>query len=99
MASLSTGPKHGYAIAKDVEKITDGAVSFSAATMYDNIAGLLEQGYIEREGEKQIEFGERRKTYRITARGVKVLSEHRRIVAKVDSSIPEPAPGFCAATE
>lgn len=82
LASLAERPKHGYAIAKHVLELTEGKKKFSAATLYDNISNMLDTGLIERDGEKEIEPGERRKTYRITGLGTKVLNEHWRILQR-----------------
>lgn len=75
MSSLMASPKHGYAISKHVLEISEGKVRFSAATLYENIARLLDAGYIERAEEKEIAPGERRKTYRVTGAGAHVLDE------------------------
>lgn len=75
LASLMAGPKHGYAISKHVLEISEGKVKFSAATLYENIAKLLDAGSIERAEEKEIAPGERRKTYRVTGAGARVLDD------------------------
>jgi len=75
LASLMASPKHGYAISKHVVEISEGKVRFSAATLYENIAKLLDAGYIERDGERDIELGERRKFYRATGAGAHAVDE------------------------
>jgi len=92
LASLAAGPKHGYAIAKDVLELTDGKVKFSAATLYENLSELLDKGFIERAGDKEVEPGERRKTYRITAEGATVLNEQLGILQKAQAAIPRLLP-------
>jgi DNA-binding PadR family transcriptional regulator len=69
LASLISGPKHGYAILKDVEERSDGEVRMAIGNFYVALKRLLEQGLIEREGEGSEPMGERRKVYRITGLG------------------------------
>lgn len=68
LTSLASGPKHGYALAKDIEQFA-GAV-LGPGTLYGAISRLEEKGLIEPEGEE-----ERRRPYRITARGEAALAE------------------------
>jgi DNA-binding PadR family transcriptional regulator len=42
------GKKHGYAILKDVEEISDGRIILSTGTLYGALGRLLEQGLIVR---------------------------------------------------
>lgn len=91
LTSLIGGPKHGYAIAKDVKQITEDRINLSAATLYQNISKLLDSGLIEREAEKEIIKGERRKLYRISGAGERVLREQWKIITKIGKMIPRPA--------
>lgn len=83
LLSLASGEKHGYAIMKDVEKISQGKVTLSTGTLYEALARLLDQVLIERidrsednrqesEG-RQSHPGRPRKIYRLTRRGRRVL--------------------------
>ena len=76
--------KHGYAILKDVEALSEGRVRLSTSTLYEALARLLEQGMIERveEVDSATEPGERstglypgkpRKAYRLALHGRRVL--------------------------
>jgi DNA-binding PadR family transcriptional regulator len=98
LSSLSESSKHGYAISKHVKEITEGRVSFSAATLYENLNKLLESGYIRREEETEVEQGKRRKTYSITAPGISVLNEQLAIwqsAARLIQRTPGLAQGLC----
>jgi DNA-binding PadR family transcriptional regulator len=47
LLSLSQGPKHGYAIMKDVRVLSEGRIALSTGTLYGAIKRLLEQGWIQ----------------------------------------------------
>jgi DNA-binding PadR family transcriptional regulator len=67
MGSLADGPKHGYAMVKDVEETT--GVHLGPGTLYGAIARLEARGLIE-----ALDGGDsRRRPYRLTTRGVAVL--------------------------
>lgn len=48
LLALSKGRKHGYAILKDVEMLSEGRVILSTGTLYGALARLLEQGVIRK---------------------------------------------------
>ena len=79
LLSLTDGEKHGYAILKDVEEISDARVTLSTGTLYEALARLVDQSLIERvttdadTGEENSHPGRPRKAYRITSRGEHVL--------------------------
>ena len=62
LTSLASGPKHGYALARDIEQFA--GVKLGPGTLYGAITRLEEQNLIE-----PTEHGERRRPYRITAAG------------------------------
>ncbi|HEX3551132.1 MAG TPA: PadR family transcriptional regulator [Candidatus Elarobacter sp.] len=80
LLALADGDRHGYAIAKEVEDATRGAVSLGPATLYRTIKQLLADGWIaEVDGDD-----ERRRVYRLTPRGRKVaVAEAQRLEAVV----------------
>jgi DNA-binding PadR family transcriptional regulator len=71
LVSLSDGPKHGYAIMVDVETATGRPMG--AGTLYGALARLEERGLIE-----ALPPQDRRRPYRLTARGSTVLAEQLR---------------------
>jgi DNA-binding PadR family transcriptional regulator len=74
LLSLSSRPKHGYAIMKEVEALSQGRVLLSTGTLYGAIKRLLEQGWIERvEPAEAQENGRARKSYRLTGQGRRIL--------------------------
>ncbi len=68
LTSLASGPKHGYALLKDVQGFA--GVTLSPGTLYGALTRLEEQGLIE-----PVASDERRRPYRITASGVAALRE------------------------
>lgn len=66
LASLSEGPKHGYAIMSDVETIS--GQHLGPGTLYAALARLERRGLIE-----ALEPEDRRRPYRLTALGASTL--------------------------
>ena len=79
LSSLADGPKHGYALTKDIEGFAD--VRLAPGTLYEALARLERQGLIE-----ALESDDRRRPYRLTAPGALALRAHldsQRRVANV----------------
>jgi DNA-binding PadR family transcriptional regulator len=66
LASLASGPKHGHAMIEDIVSIC--GTRLGPGTLYGAIARLEQQGWIE-----PLAPEERRRPYRITAEGLRVL--------------------------
>ena len=64
LTSLAGGPKHGYALTKDIEQFA--GVTLGPGTLYGAITRLEERGLIEPEA---VGRDERRRPYRITGAG------------------------------
>jgi DNA-binding PadR family transcriptional regulator len=64
LTSLAAGPKHGYALTKDIEEFA--GVNLGPGTLYGAIARLEERGFIAPEPAGD---DERRRPYRITGDG------------------------------
>ena len=70
LLSLLPQPRHGYAILKDIQQLSDGRLLISVSTLYTSLKRLLEQGWIERaELEEQDENARPRKQYKLTHTG------------------------------
>jgi DNA-binding PadR family transcriptional regulator len=67
LASLADGPKHGYAITRDVADQV--GVQLGPGTLYGAIGRLEERGFIEALPPEQ-----RRRPYRITTAGARELA-------------------------
>jgi DNA-binding PadR family transcriptional regulator len=66
LASLASGPKHGHAMIEDIARLCGSRLG--PGTLYGAIARLERLGWIE-----PLEPEERRRPYRITAEGLRVL--------------------------
>jgi DNA-binding PadR family transcriptional regulator len=68
LASLAGGEKHGYAMMEDIQAMT--GVRLGAGTLYGALTRLEQGGLIE-----ALPADERRRPYRLTAAGAKVLRQ------------------------
>jgi transcriptional regulator len=76
LALLDARPRHGYEISKVIETRSAGRLRFHMASLYPLLYRLEERGWIE--GRWVEKAGERRRRYyRLTAQGRKVLAAQR----------------------
>ena len=90
LLSLAPGAKHGYAILKDVESMSQGKLRFSTSTLYDALERMLGQKLIERveEGGAQ-NGGRKRKNYRLNKKGSGLLAaEFKRMQTLLEVAAP-----------
>jgi len=73
---LSGGERHGYAILREVKEIADGKSSIGPTTLYRSIRTMLDGRLIEELDERPdpASNDERRRYYRLTDLGIKVLT-------------------------
>jgi len=76
LASLADGPKHGYALTKDIESFA--GVRLAPGTLYEALSRLEAHGMIE-----ALESQDRRRPYRLTATGATALSTYLRAQRRV----------------
>ncbi len=69
LSSLAEGPKHGYALTKDIEAFA--GVRLAPGTLYEALSRLEGQRLIE-----AVESHDRRRPYRLTATGATALRAH-----------------------
>ena len=75
LLSLSPGPKHGYAILKEVDKLSEGRVKLSTGTLYGAIKRLLDRNWIRRVDDPIPNGSDReRKFYDLTESGRRALN-------------------------
>ena len=75
LLALATGDKHGYAIMREVEDLTNGAVTMGPGTLYGTVKKLLKSELIEESDERpdpELD-DQRRRYYRISGLGRRVL--------------------------
>jgi DNA-binding PadR family transcriptional regulator len=81
LTSLSSGPKHGYALLLDIESFA--GVRLGPGTLYGAIARLDERGLIEAAGSDG-----RRRPYRLSAAGAEALeTQLSQLKAIVDAGM------------
>ena len=76
LLALADGEKHGYAIMLEVEQNTQGEVKMGPGTLYGSIKRMLAAGLIEESDERPDPNldDERRRYYRLSGRGQRVLA-------------------------
>jgi transcriptional regulator len=77
LAQLEARPRHGYEIGVEIERRSGGAVTFQIASLYPVLyrlerKGLIAGQWVEKPGQR------RRRYYKLTPAGRKVLAEQRR---------------------
>ncbi len=76
LSLVEARPRHGYEISKLIEQRSGGAVRFHVASLYPLLYRLERRGWIQ--GKWVEESGQRRRRYyRLTAAGRKVLASQR----------------------
>jgi len=69
LSSLADGPKHGYALTKDIEEFA--GVRLAPGTLYEALSRLEGQGLIA-----ALASEDRRRPYELTAAGAEALGAH-----------------------
>lgn len=76
LALVEARPRHGYEISKLIETRSNGAVKFNVASLYPLLYRLEQRGWIQ--GRWVEKAGQRRRRYyRLTAAGKKMLASQR----------------------
>ena len=78
LALLHERSSHGYEISRLIEERSDGAISFHTASLYPTLyrledKDLIDGRWVEKAGQR------RRRYYRLTAQGRKVLASQRSV--------------------
>lgn len=85
LLALADADRHGYAIIKEVEARTDGRMELETGTLYAALKRLKDDGFIEPVPASARPAGEdrRRRTYRLTSLGRRVLTAESERLVKV----------------
>jgi len=75
MSLVEDQPRHGYDICKRIELRSKGALTFNVASLYPLLYRLERRGWIQ--GRWIEKTGRRRRYYRLTPEGRKVLAAQR----------------------
>jgi DNA-binding PadR family transcriptional regulator len=79
LTSLADGPRHGYAITRDVEQLS--GVRLGPGTLYGALSRLEDRGLIE-----ALPTEDRRRPYRLTGAGSAALTEELQTLERVARS-------------
>jgi DNA-binding PadR family transcriptional regulator len=74
LTALATGPRHGYAVIKEVAELSDERLRMSVGTLYGILDRLTARGAIEMEREEIVDSRLRR-YYRLTDDGRRLLAQ------------------------
>lgn len=90
LLAAAEGPTHGYAVIKEIEDRTEGAVSPGTGTVYVALQRLVQEGLIAetRKGRKDYDDKRARRHYELTALGREVCSaEAMRLARQVETAL------------
>ena len=73
LASLRSGPRHGYAIIKELRERSDGALDVLEGTLYPALHRLEHAGLVK--SSWSTAGGRRRRVYELTKKGRRALAE------------------------
>jgi DNA-binding PadR family transcriptional regulator len=68
LTALAEGPRHGYGIITDIERMSSGRVRLRAGTLYAALDRVVAEGLVEADRDEVVD-GRLRRYYRLTPRG------------------------------
>jgi DNA-binding PadR family transcriptional regulator len=83
LLALAGGARHGLAMARDVERLSDGEVKLWPATLYGTLEELIERGWIVEAARAPADESERKRFYRLTRAGRQTLGSETDRLASV----------------
>jgi PadR family transcriptional regulator PadR len=86
LKTISTGPKHGWAIAKRIEQLSDDALQVTQGALYPALHRLEQQGWISAKWRKT-ETGREAKFYQLTKPGAAQLEKELAQWERLSSAI------------
>ncbi|HSW28930.1 MAG TPA: PadR family transcriptional regulator [Longimicrobiales bacterium] len=91
LVALATSPRHGYAVAREVEELSEGRIVMGPGTLYGSLQRMTDAGLIqetENPGEQGL-HAERRRYYRITHLGRAALRADTQRLARALAVVQE----------
>ena len=89
LASLLSGPLHGYAIVKRAEELSGGRVRLATGTLYTALDRLTADGHIQLVSEEMV-GGRIRRSYGLTEDGVAALRAEAQRMAEAARIVTHP---------
>jgi|SRR5580704_11118361 DNA-binding PadR family transcriptional regulator len=74
LLALAAEDRHGYGIMREVERQSEGQYKLGPGTLYDNLQKLMDRGLVKQTAGPTSNDDPRRRYYRMTAFGRRVLS-------------------------
>jgi PadR family transcriptional regulator PadR len=86
LKTLTLGPAHGYAIARQLERVSANVLRIGESSLYPALQRLLVNDWVEAQwGES--ELGRRARVYKITRAGRKRMAEEAEGFTRITSAI------------
>jgi len=96
LLSLAAGGRHGYGIMQEVSRQSEGQYKLGPGTLYDNLQKMMQQGIVENAPNPVENDDPRRRYYRLTDFGRRLLSAEvirlERIVHEARLQLRLPVP-------
>ncbi|MBM2618527.1 PadR family transcriptional regulator [Actinoplanes sp. LDG1-06] len=73
LSALAPAPLHGYAVIKEVARLSDDKTRLAAGTLYAALDRLSDEGLVEVDREETVD-GRLRRYYRLTDQGIATLA-------------------------
>lgn len=89
LLALAAGDLHGYGIMQEVSRQSEGRYKLGPGTLYDNLQKLLDQGMVQDVGRRPGDRDPRRRYYRLSSLGRRVLSAE---IARLEGVVREARP-------
>ena len=89
LLALASDDRHGYGVILEVKRQSEGRYKLGPGTLYDNLQKLIGQGMVEEAPRPEGEDERRRRYYRLSDDGRRVLSAE---VSRLDALFREAKP-------
>jgi DNA-binding PadR family transcriptional regulator len=83
LLALTDDARHGLAIARDVQQLSDGAVRLWPATLYGTLDALVQRGWIQELARHPADESEKKRFYALTRAGRTTLAAETERLASV----------------
>src|SRR5687767_9547991 len=83
LLALSADARHGLAIARDVQQLSEGTVRLSPATLYGTLDDLVQRGWIQQLEHHPADESEKKRFYSLTRVGRAALRDETARLASL----------------